>query len=260
MHFYFHLGPLTIPGYGLMIATGAVLANVIAMFVLKKRNLDLYDFIILEAYTVLGGFTGAKVLYLVVSAKQIDWSRILEADYFNMLMRSGFVFYGGLIGGLLTVMLGAWIHKISPYKYIKYFIFLIPFIHGFGRIGCYNAGCCYGIPYDGPFAVVFPELSAAPAGISLFPVQIVEAICLLCISLVLLVLLIKGWNYMVETYFVLYAIVRFIIEEYRYDEARGFFLGLSTSRWISIGMVVAALVIFTIKKIRQKNQKQPVTE
>lgn len=119
------------------------------------------------------------------------------------------MFYGGLIGGLLCVIGAGKIYKMDYMSYIRNFIFLIPLIHGFGRIGCFLAGCCYGKPYHGPGAVVFPEGSYAPAGIELFPVQLMEAAMLFLIFFVLLWLEIrKSWKYTIETYFVLYGITQ----------------------------------------------------
>ena len=68
---------------------------------------------------------------------------------------------------------------------------MIPIMHAFGRVGCFFAGCCYGRPYKGFGAVTFPEGSQGPSGVSLFPVQLVEAILVLIIAIVLLWLQIK---------------------------------------------------------------------
>lgn len=255
MHTYFHIFSLSIPGYGLCIASGVVLANLIALCILKKSDLDVNDFIILESYCFLGAFIGAKLLYLVVSYRQIQWNRFFEPQYFNALMQGGFVFYGGLIGGLLFVFAGSRIHRIEPMRYIRSFIFLIPFIHGFGRVGCFMAGCCYGKPYHGVGAVVFPEGSFAPAGIELFPVQLVEAVLLILISILLLVLQLKiKWIYTIETYLIIYGIVRFFLEYMRYDEERGSFGWLSTSQWISIGLIIGAMIslIFNCRRTKVK--------
>lgn len=249
MHMYIHIGGLTIPSYGLMIVLGVISANIVGLFVLKKAKLDLYDFIILEAYAFLGGFIGAKLLYLAVSWKYIEWSRITNLNYFNDLMRGGFVFYGGLIGGVLTILLGGKIHHIHAAQYIQNFIFGLPWIHCFGRIGCFMAGCCYGRAYNGIFAVVFPEGSIAPAGVSLFPVQIVEAIALFMIAcLILLYQLRKDTRWTVEIYFITYAILRWGLEFVRDDQVRGRFLIMSTSQWISVLLVGIAFVSIYNKK------------
>ena len=256
MHTYLHILGLSIPTYGFLIALGVVISNLIAIFELKRAKLDFNDFIILEAYCFLGAFIGAKILYLLVSFKEIDWARIKDWDYFNNLMLSGFVFYGGMILGFVFVLVAGKIHNIDAEKYIRSFIFLIPFMHCFGRLGCFMAGCCYGIPYDGFGAVVFPENSFALSGISLFPVQLVEAAGLMLISLVIFCLMLrKNWYYTVETYFISYAVLRFCLEKFRYDQARGFYASLSTSQWISIGLLVLAFVsiMFHKKNVSQTN-------
>lgn len=259
MKLYFDIFGFTLPSYGLMIVLGVVLSNLIALLVVKKNKHDSNDFIILEAYTFLGAFLGAKLLYILVAAKEIDWSRMLEVDYFNQIMQGGFVFYGGLIGGLLCVFLAGKVHKIPAMQYVRSYIFLIPFIHCFGRIGCFLAGCCYGKPYDGVGAVCYPAGSLASSGISLFPVQLVEAVCLFVIAICILIVQLKAnWKYTIETYLVAYSVLRFVLEFFRYDEARGAFLGLSTSQWISIGMIVAAACFYLTEK--RENVEKSIEE
>ena len=249
MHLYINLGILQIPSYGLFLTTGVVIANLFALYVLHRTKLDFNNFIILESYGILGGFIGAKILYLIISYKDIEWKRITEPSYFNELMQGGFVFYGGLITALLFVLLAGKIHNINANLYLRTFVFLIPFVHCFGRIGCFMAGCCYGKPYDGFGAVVFPEGSAAPIGISLFPVQLFEATILFFISLLLLFFQVKKhWYYTVETYLITYGIARFFLEYLRYDEIRGILGGLSTSQWISICLISVGLILIFLNR------------
>lgn len=253
MHPYLYLFNLIIPSYGLLIALGVIFANIFALLIIKYTQQDFNDFILLEAYGFLGAFLGAKLLYLFVSYKNIEWDKIFNFDYFNNLMLTGFVFYGGLILGLIFVLLAGKIHNINSIQFIRNFIFIIPFIHSFGRIGCFMAGCCYGIPYDGFGAVTFPENSFALSGISLFPIQLVEAFCLIFISLTILFFQIKmKFNYTIESYFISYAILRYILEKFRYDDARGFFLCLSTSQWISLSLIIIAIFSILYHKLIQK--------
>lgn len=248
MHLYFHILDLSIPAYGSMIATGVVLANVIAIILIyfTKQNFD--DLLVLEGYGILGGFLGAKGLYLLVSFSEIQWNRFFDPEYFNEVMQSGFVFYGGLILGVSFVIMAGRIHHIPIGLFLKNFAFLIPFAHAFGRLGCFLAGCCYGKPYEGFGAVVFPKESFAPGGISLFPIQLVEMCCLFVISIAMfLVRYVWKKDFSFELYLVLYGVTRFVLEYYRYDKERGILLWFSTSQWISICMLVLASVIFLIK-------------
>lgn len=253
MNLTIQIGNLEIPSYGLMIVIGVISANLLAIPILKKYKLDSNDFIILEAYTFLGAFIGAKSLYLWVSRSIIEWSRFFELDYFNQLMQGGFVFYGGLIGGIGFALLAGKIHHINTKAYIEKVIFLIPWIHCFGRIGCYLAGCCYGKPYDGIFAVTYPSGSLAPSGVKLFPVQLFEAFWVLIIAIVIIILQIKKeFSYTIEFYFIAYGILRFALEYFRYDDIRGGMLGFSTSQWISMFLVGCAIIIIILKFKKKK--------
>lgn len=257
MHSYCNLGPLQLPSYGLCIAAGIILANLIAFWIFKKYQMSWDNFILLEAYALAASGIGAKGLYLFVSRHDIEWDRFFEPTYFQRIMRGGFVFYGGVIGALFGLLLCRLIHKVSIVPYLRRVIFLVPFAHSFGRIGCFMAGCCFGVPYNGPGSVIFPEGCMAPAGIPLFPVQLVESACLMAISLILLVLLLKkDWPYMVETYFLMYALLRFALEYLRYDEVRGRFLFFTTSQWISIALCIFAIAGICYKLCRKKSSSK----
>ncbi len=245
MKLYINILNCSIPSYGLLIVVGVILANLIAIGLMRTLGHNVDEFILMEAYTFLGAFIGAKLLYLIVSYNDIDWSRILELEYFNQIMQGGFVFYGGLIGGLISVNIAGKIHNVDAISYIRSFIFLIPFIHSFGRVGCFMAGCCYGVPYHGLIAVVYPEDSLAPSGIALFPVQLIEAGLLLIIAIIVVIIQMKSERkYTVEIYFIFYGIVRFILEFYRYDNVRGSIGNLSISQWISLGMILIGIIAF----------------
>lgn len=246
MHLYFHIGNYNLPSYSTMIIAGLLAGNFLVWLLGKRWKMMFEDFLILEAYTCLGAVIGAKGLYLFVMRDYVDWSRFFELEYFSNLMLGGFVFYGGLIGGVLCFFLAGKIHKIDTGAYIRRFMFVVPLIHGFGRIGCFLAGCCYGRPYNGPGAVIFPENSMAPAGVSLFPVQLAEAICLFALAgiLYLASFRLKKPLSVMALYFALYAVLRFVLEYFRYDDTeRGGFWLFSTSQWISIGIAVALAVV-----------------
>jgi len=260
MQVYINIFGRQIPSYGLMIVTGLIVANVIGFFIQRKNKREFEDLLLIEAFCLAGGFGGAKLLYLIVSWNDIDWGQAFSSfDNFLQFLGAGFVFYGGLIGGLVTLLIANKYLKLDGGFYFYHYIFLIPLIHGFGRIGCFLAGCCYGIPYDGPLAVIFPEGSFALHGVKLFPVQIVEAICLLIISMtVMFFTYVVKFKYNTELYIILYAILRFFLEDYRFDADRGIYFGLSTSKWISIFMLVAAVVSIIIRsRMKPKKPAEP---
>jgi phosphatidylglycerol:prolipoprotein diacylglycerol transferase len=130
----------------------------------------------------------------------------------------------------------------------------VPLIHAFGRIGCFCAGCCYGIPYEGTCHVVFEKSQVAPLGISLFPVQLVESgiNILLFILLEIIVRKTKDIRISLATYMLGYGIMRFCLEFLRGDTIRGFLWNLSTSQWISLLLIAGAMILlFCKRKVKQ---------
>lgn len=247
---------LELPMYGMMILLGIIVSNAVALSLCKRFGRDKLELLTIESYGIIGAFLGSKILFLIISFKDIDWQRAAEPKYLMAILSNGFVFYGGLVGAILFMMLSGKIHKLDVWGYIRDFIFMIPIMHCFGRIGCFCVGCCYGMPYHGPGHVVFPYGSQAPSGEELFPVQLVEAALVLIIGIVLLVLKIKkDFFYTIETYLLTYSVVRFILEFFRYDAIRGVAFGLSTSQWISIIVFIGTIISITYRKKRNKKIK-----
>ncbi len=174
----FKIGSVTIYGYGLMIAIGILAAYLVAEYRAKKKGLDSEPVFSIMICAVICGFAGAKLLYYITVLDEIlKDPHLLVTD-----LADGFVVYGGIIAGIFSVAIFCKIKKIPFLTYMDLILPSVALAQGFGRIGCFLAGCCYGTPYDGPFAVQFPEGSLAPSDTTLFPVQLVEAICLLIAS------------------------------------------------------------------------------
>lgn len=250
MHPYFTIGIRTIPTYSFIILLGVIAANGLACIGIRKWKLSFGSFFLLEAYTGAGGILGGKILYIITIWKYIDWNRAINLHSLGRIFGGGYVFYGALIGGMIGALLGAGIHHIRIMVYMRHFIYLIPFVHGIAKIGCFMGGCCYGIPYTGPFAVIFPKETYGLAGISLFPIQLLECATLLIIALILYIYITKSREaaYSVELYLCLYGAVRFCTEFLRYDY-RGNLLGLSVSQSISLILILVAVGMIIKKRV-----------
>ena len=247
---------IKIPMYGLSILTGLIIASFVAYSFCKKRQKNFFDFIIVVACTLGIGFTCAKLLFILVTYPLKDFFRVIYLMLFKGrtdLLEGGFVFYGGAIGGVLGYLLGIKIAKCKLTDFTDFFAVLIPLVHGFGRIGCFCSGCCYGIPYEGPFSVIYTHpLSTVPTGIGIFPVQLLESLLLFILFFVLYILFIKKVPHLIFGYFISYAVIRLITEHFRYDNERGFLLGLSTSQFISILIILISVILLVIMNIRNK--------
>ncbi len=233
------------PYYGFMITIGLLVAGLLGYKLIKQYGLSENDYLILSMYALAGGMLGAKLLYIFIVRSYINWSKILDIEYLEKILGSGFVYFGGLLGGILGIYIAGKIHKISVSKYLNAAIPCLPAAQGFGRIGCYLAGCCYGIPYEGPGAVVYEDNNLAPVGLPLFPVQLLEAILCWMIMIFLLVYIMKfRRRHAFLVYIIAYSVIRFGLEWLRYDDLeRGKFYNLSTSQWISLGCMLCVLAI-----------------
>lgn len=234
---------LTIPMYGLMMAIGFIGGSCIAYIRARRAGLIGENLIIILACALGCAILGGGLLYVMVTYTPSQIITLLRAGNWNAL--TGIVFYGALIGGTLGALLGSIIAGDDIRNYLDVTVPIIPLGHAFGRIGCFCAGCCYGRPTDSAIGVIYTQaVGGAPSDVKLLPVQLFEAGADIIIFLILTSVSAKTKSRYLTTclYCILYGIVRFILEFYRYDSIRGMAAGLSTSQWISIVMVAGGAV------------------
>lgn len=243
----FTIGKVTIHGYGLMIGIGFLVAVLVGMYRAKKRGMNQEAVLDIAIYAILAGFLGGKMLYVIV-----EWKRFVQ-DPWSVLGSAGFVVYGGIITGVLAGYIYTRIKKIS---FVQYFDLIMPEIaiaQGFGRIGCFLAGCCYGRKTDSFLGVIFPEGSMAPAGVKLLPTQLFMSAGDFLIALLLILYARKNKTdgNVGAGYLVLYGVGRFAVEFLRND-ARGSVGALSTSQFISIFIVAIGIAFFVWNTLRAR--------
>lgn len=239
-----------------MIATGA-LASVAALYVLcrfHKKSFD--DAIYMMVFGFMGAAVGAKLLYLLVSYREIISlyrSEGIKLDWVVGYLRGGFVFYGGLMGAALGVFLSARYFSLKVYDYIPALLPPMVLFAGFGRIGCFLTGCCYGCETSSFLGYCYHDSMFAPNGVPLVPVQLIEAVfdfLLVCLFVV------KGRRMKGETQFFVYvfsyALFRFFLEFWRGDEVRGHVGLLSVSQFISLVLIacIASIKVNNMIKYR----------
>lgn len=244
--------------YGIMIFIGIFVGSTVAVkYYSKFHEVSKEDIIYSIIFAVIGMGIGGKILYLITCIPFLieNYSNLNFSETIFQLFKGGFVFYGGLIGGILGIYIYAKQFKIKFKELILIIIPVVPLVHAFGRIGCFFAGCCYGIEYHGFGSITFHNTMYAPNNIPLFPVQIVEAISNLIIFGILMITYkkYKGTYKTLTLYCILYSILRFVLEFFRGDAARGIILNLSTSQWISIFIFIIAISINIYYSKKTKN-------
>lgn len=166
---FFQMGNIVGYSYGLMIGLGALLAIFVSEWRAKRRRLNGELVFSAAVWGLFAGLLGAKLTFILSNIKY------LSTDPGYVLGTDGFTVYGGVVLGILVGGLIVRQKKVDMPVYLDLVIPQIALAQGFGRIGCFLAGCCYGKPTDSALGVIFPPEAIAPAGIKLLPTQLFSA-------------------------------------------------------------------------------------
>src|SRR5687767_1101395 len=245
----FEIGNFPVYTYGVLLAAAYLLGLQFALRRARARGLDANRVMDLGIWIIISALVGAKLLLLIVEWDTFtrDWNELFT------LMRSGGVFYGGLIAAVVVALWYLHRHRLPVWTVTDVFAPGIALGHVIGRLGCLFAGCCFGRRTDVPWAITFHNEFAAqnvgtPLNIPLHPTQLYEAGAELLILGLLLATERKGRPFPGRTfwgYMLLYGISRFIIEFYRGD-SRGTILMFSTSQFVSMLIVPISIVMLIL--------------
>lgn len=239
----FEVFGLQIPMFGVMMLLGMLAAFVLLWYTRRFIRFSEDTLFSAALWAIILGFLGAKILYWIVEFDEVR----ADPHYLIETLRTGFVFYGALIGGVIGLAIHATRKKLPFLAFIDLFAPSLVLAQAFGRIGCFCAGCCYGSPAGAcPIAVTYPAGSGLPS-VPLLPTQLFESAFLFLLTVALVWLLKKRRAYGTVTgwYLILYGVWRFFIEFYRSDE-RGAVGALSTSQFIAIFMVAAGALLLVL--------------
>jgi len=255
--FQFNLGPLPFTGFGIAVVTGFIVAQYIGQEEMARRGYDPTPIGDMVFGAVVGGLLGAKLYYVVVLR---NWDALFA--------RGGFVFWGGLVGGAIGVLLIARHKKVPLMRVLEVGAPALAAAYSIGRTGCWAVGDDYGRPWNGPLAVQFPE-GAPPstAGImsrefgvrfppgtnpntvvSVHPTQLYEVTLAFIMFLILWRLRkhkhAEGWLFGV--YCVLAGLERFVVEFFRAKDDR-LGAGLTIAQLLSLAAVALGVVLVYLR-------------
>ena len=203
---------------------------------------------------LVAAFVGAKLLLY-----------LLDAGYYlrnpmEMLrsLRSAGVFYGGFVLATVAALWYIRRHRLPLGRVCDLAAPALALGQAIGRLGCFAAGCCYGKACELPWAVTFTnarafELTGVPLGLPVHPTQLYHALAAFVIlGLTMLVMKRRRYDGQVFWVYVLaYAVLRFVVELFRGDSARGVFFddSISTSQLIAgLTAVLAVVMLFILSR------------
>lgn len=224
----FRLGPVDVDSFWVMVFLGFAAAGMVLRADLRRAAIDpraAYDLIL---YAYVGGLVGAR-LFLLATA----WDVFVQDPVGFLLSGSGWVWYGGLLGGTLAVLAGIRIHHLPLGVVADAAGPGLAIAQVLGRIGCQLAGDGdYGVPSTLPWAMSYPH-GVVPTTDLVHPTPLYEAILYAGIFAVL-------WRQrgrrprgsLLGQYCVLAGLARFGVEFVRINPVWA--LGLTLQQWLSL--------------------------
>ena len=256
MHPYlFHIGRYYQPTYGVMASLGLLVGLAVVFHLARQQGLDPDKMWNLGALAILSGIIGAKILMILVDLQHY-LNHLDELFSVNTLLQSGGVFSGGL---LLALAVCWWYVRREKIPFLQAADIFAPGVaigHALGRIGCFAAGCCYGVETHVRWAVTFTnpvaqQLVGTPLNIPLHPTQLYEFVAEVC-NFAVLFWLVKRKRFegqVIGLYMFLYGVERFFIEFVRGDEGRGDLFGgmISGTQGIALALVIGGGILWMMR-------------
>jgi phosphatidylglycerol:prolipoprotein diacylglycerol transferase len=169
----FHLGPLTIYSYGLMMATAFLTAGYLTGKELTRKGLNGELASTLVFWAAVGGLVGAR-LFAIFG----DWSGFVADPIHSLFSGAGFVWYGGLFGGFAAVTWSIRRHRLPWLTTVDCIAPGLALAHGIGRIGCQLAGDGdWGHETSLPWGMAYPNAIVGwhyPPGVRVHPTPLYE--------------------------------------------------------------------------------------
>jgi phosphatidylglycerol---prolipoprotein diacylglyceryl transferase len=244
----FHLGPLTIHWYGVMVAVGFLLGlwtagrRALLVGIASEKVIDL------GPWLIGGALLGARTLY-VISYWQESFANKPWTEIFA-IWNGGLVYYGGLIGASLACILYTYLKKLPLWKVADIMAPSVALGYVFGRIGCLLNGCCYGAACNLPWAIRFPVGNATGAPTyPVHPTEVYESLLNLVLYLGL------AWMFrrkkfdgqIFGLYLVAYALERSFVEMFRGDYPVHYLGGWATpAHLVSIAVLTAGVALLWV--------------
>jgi phosphatidylglycerol---prolipoprotein diacylglyceryl transferase len=241
----FTIGPFTLHSFGLMAALALIVAAVFLTRDLRDRGLDPALGWEIAVGAGIGGFIGARIEFLA----QNDWEG-------GLVSSTGLVWYGGLVGGTIGVILVALIRRVPIGVVANAVAAPIAIGYAVGRIGCQLSGDGdYGTASSLPWAMSYPD-GTVPTSQLVHPTPLYETVAMLLIFWYLWrsrERFNRPWE-LFGVFLILTGVERLLIEFIRRNDTT--FAGLTTPQLFSLAsIVVGALIVVT----RERRAPSPAT-
>ncbi len=257
------IGTFTFSGYQFFYLTGIIFTILIILMLSRREKFDLVETINYLIFGIIAGVAGTKIYAVVATFFANPAFSIKNPQILLKSLKSGGVFYGGIF----AMVIFAFFYTRKFFRGSEWRIFDVTVVggtlgHVFGRMGCFSAGCCYGLPTDLPWGIkfLFQGKDIHPFHDTfVHPTQLYEAV----LNLINFIVLLLVWRkrkfegQIFSIYLINYGFIRFFVEFFRNDGGRGYIfrsestlLSLSIPQFISIIFIVAGFILYKKLKLR----------
>jgi phosphatidylglycerol:prolipoprotein diacylglycerol transferase len=267
------IGNFSVQTWGFIVALGIIL-SIIFLFIEagKKKKLDETENLI--ACIAIFAIIGARIAYILINPK--EFSNFI--DIIN-IWKGGMISYGALLGAFVGILIFKLIAKTKSENLFKLLDLIAPYLIlaiAIGRIGCFLRGCCFGIPTNLPWGVLYTGENALAEG-AVHPTQIYHSILDFIIFFILLkinrkkgklekkkikskyiLFNIPGSTFML--FIMLYCFERFFVDFFRFHPTSEYIGMISITQIVFLFISAAAwLALKKIKKRKNKRDQQSST-
>ncbi len=257
------IGSFTLSGYQFFYITGVVFTVLVVLILSRREKFDLIETINYLIFGIIAGVSGTKIYAVSATFLSDPGLSVKDPSILIYTLKSGGVFYGGIF----AIIIFAIFYTRKFFRGSEWRVFDITVIggalgHVFGRLGCFSAGCCYGLPTELPWGIKFPFQGKSVHKFHdtfIHPTQIYEAVLnLLNFSILLLIWRKRKFEGQIfSLYLINYGLIRFFVEFFRNDGGRGYIikndlrlLSLSIPQLISIILIVSGFFLYRKLKVR----------
>ena len=229
-----------IGSYGVMLVVAIAVGSLLAVRAASRARLDVGATI-----SALGFMAGIGLFVSWALFVAVEWAR--TGSPVAAIENPGLVFFGAPAGGAIGFIYAARKFGVPVGRFADVALPALPAAHAMGRIGCFLGACCYGHPWDGPFAVTYthPLSAASTPPVPRHPAPLYESIGLLLLALIFASLPLRdaGSGRRIFHYLAAYGVLRIVVESFRGDAVRGVFLdgAVSTSQILALFVVAGSI-------------------
>ena len=251
------LGPLTLYTFGAMMALAFLVAGSVIALALEEQEVDPDHAWSILFWAAVGGIVGSRLLVIFD-----DWHGFVADPITYLVSGSGFIWYGGLVGGTLSVTLYLRHHGLRWLESVDAIAPALALGHAIGRIGCQISGDGdWGRPTKLPWGMSYPEAvigwstwlrdNGLPPDVRVHPAPVYETILYSGIFVVLWSLRKRGLapGSLLWLYLFFSSLARFAVEIIRVEPVVA--AGLTQAQWFAIflGLGSAAMLAWSTSRV-----------